>query len=133
RAAGIGDAPAGEQLLHALQVDRAPDAARRARREPVREARLVHTLLDAVDPPEAQRFVHGLLVGEPAPARRLLVEPDPQLTRRAAMRLQPGTEIPRRRKVPNHRIPNPQSPIPSPLTLSSTARSDRRDTSRARR
>src|SRR5262249_601933 len=92
-ASGPGDAAFGQKLLDALQVDRAPHAGRRPRRKALRAALIVESLPDAVDPSETQRFVERLLIGHPAPARRLLIEAHPQLTRRGAMRLEPGTKV----------------------------------------
>src|SRR5262249_62013266 len=95
------DASFRQQRLQARQIDRAPDAGRRARGEPLHEALLVEALPDAVNPPAAERFVERLLVSEAALAGRLLVEADPQLARRAAVRLEPRTKVSRRREISN--------------------------------
>jgi hypothetical protein len=59
----------------------------------VRVAILVDALLDTVDPAVAQRFVDRFLVGEPALAGRLLVEPDPQLPRARTVAREPLAKV----------------------------------------
>src|SRR5258706_15211337 len=74
-------------------VDRAPDALRPARSEALHVGAFVVAPDEPVDPPEAQRFVHGLLVGEAALGRMDLPEADPKLWRARMVLFQPTTEL----------------------------------------
>src|SRR4029077_19190130 len=65
-------APPLRQLLDAADVHRAPVAGRLPRREPVHVALVVDASANAVDPPEAERLVHGLRPGDARPARTRL-------------------------------------------------------------
>jgi hypothetical protein len=58
-----------------------------------RVARLVETLPDAVDPPEAEGFVERLRVGDPGLARALLGEPDQELPGVGVVILEPPAEL----------------------------------------
>src|SRR6266545_904319 len=77
--AGRAHPPERLQLAHALDVDEAPVTPRLARREALDVAALVHGLAHAVDPPEAERLVEGLPVGDARLAGALVEVPEPQL------------------------------------------------------
>src|SRR6185312_16987493 len=62
------------QLVHALDVDGAPRAARRARREAYRVALGIERSADAVDPAETQCLVDRFGPGDARPSRAALVE-----------------------------------------------------------
>src|SRR5215216_4351614 len=81
------------QLANALDIDCAPNAARAAWGEPVRVAVVVDAPPDAIDPPEAERLVERLLIGDRRFARVFLVEPDQQLGRLVVMRCVPLAEL----------------------------------------
>ena len=76
-ASGILDKAGREQILHPAQVPLAPTAARSSRRETNPVARFVDALPDSVDPPEAQRDIHGFRPGDAPAARALLEIADP--------------------------------------------------------
>jgi len=84
--------PLGGEGARAADVDRAPDAARAARREADRVALVIQALADTVDPAEAQGCVHRLGPGDARRARAALVEAHQQLRGAAVMPTQPGTK-----------------------------------------
>ena len=84
------------ERLDALDVDRAPDASRPARREPYRVTDVVHAPPDAVDPADRERFVHGLGPGDARLARVLLVEAHQQLPGRRVVLVEPFPQVCRR-------------------------------------
>jgi hypothetical protein len=70
----------------------APDALRLAWGEPDLERVRVDAVHDPVDPPEAERLVDGLRVGD-APVRGVdLVEPDDELGLLVVVLLEPRTQ-----------------------------------------
>src|SRR5207245_4016201 len=81
------------QLLCALDVDRAPDAASAPRREADRVAPVVDAAADPVDPPEAERFVDRLRPGDARAARVALVETNQQLAGAAMIAREPRAKV----------------------------------------
>jgi len=81
------------QLLCALDVDRAPDAASAPRREADRVAPVVDAAADPVDPPEAERFVDRLRPGDARTARVALVETNQQLAGAAMIAREPRAKV----------------------------------------
>src|SRR5262249_21744814 len=68
-----------DQPLDVADVHPAPDALRLPRAEANREAVVVQAMADTVDPPEAERFVERLPVGEAAIRRMGLEDPDGEI------------------------------------------------------
>src|SRR5919106_5980178 len=96
----------GDQLSGARDVDRAPVALRRSRREPVHVPLLVDAVPDAVDPSEAQRLVEGLAERDALLPRSLLVEADRDLALACVVALEPPAEFRRGAEVTSlHRAP----------------------------
>src|SRR5688572_25559247 len=87
------DQPELLQFTEALDVDRAPVAARLARTEPYRVAGIVDASAHAVDPAETERLVNRLRPGDAGLARTLLVEPDQELGSPGVIGLQPGAKL----------------------------------------
>src|SRR5262249_42870739 len=77
------------EFLDALDVDGAPHAAWSPRRKANLVAHVVDPFAQAVDPPEAERFVHRLGPRDARLAGRPLVESDPQLVFAAMVARQP--------------------------------------------
>src|SRR5437660_12495634 len=86
--------PEPDQLLRTGDVDRAPGAARLARRYPVRIADRIDALADAVDPSKAELFVHQLLPRDARLPRTSLVKADEQLCCRCMVSLEPLAQLP---------------------------------------
>src|SRR2546421_3657196 len=87
-----GHATLGGQRERPADVDRAPDAARAARREADGVAALIHAPADAIDPAEAQGLIHRLGPGDARRACAALVEAHQQFCGAAVMSPQPGTK-----------------------------------------
>src|SRR5206468_2922790 len=81
------------QRLGALDIDRAPDAGASPWREPNLVIDFVNALPNSVDPTEAERLIHRLGPCDARPSRILCVKPNPKLSRRRVILLQPRSEI----------------------------------------
>jgi hypothetical protein len=81
------------ELLGALDIDRAPNAAASPRREPNLVTDFVNALPNSVDPTEAERLIHRLGPCDARFSRILCVKPNPKLSRRRVILLQPGSKI----------------------------------------
>jgi hypothetical protein len=82
------------EFLGAFDVDRAPNAAASPWREPNLVTDFVNALPNSVDPTEAERLIHRLGPLDARLSRLLCVKPNPKLSRRRVIFLQPGSEIP---------------------------------------
>src|SRR5205085_2801064 len=83
----------GCQRLDAAYVHGAPDTARLPRREADEITLAVDTLAHAVDPADAERFVHCFGPGDAGLAGALLIEDDEQLGGGFVMFVEPGPEL----------------------------------------
>src|SRR5687768_8602712 len=90
--AGLRHPPRGSQPLDLADVDRAPHARGLTRREALLVGKLVVALREAVDPAEAQGFVHGFLVAHALAPAVLLPEADPELRGGGVVTLEPAAE-----------------------------------------
>jgi hypothetical protein len=81
------------QLPDPPDVLQAPDALRPPRREPDHPPLVVDPLGHAVDPPEGEGLIQSFLVGDPLPARGLLVETHRELRGRVVVLLEPRPEL----------------------------------------
>jgi hypothetical protein len=81
------------ELSGAADIGRAPNAAPPPRREPNLITDFVNALPDSVDPTEAERLIHRLWPCDARLSRILFVKPNPKLSRRRMILLQPGSEI----------------------------------------
>jgi hypothetical protein len=81
------------ELLGALDIDRAPNASTPPRREPNLVTDFVNTLPDPVNPTKTKRSIDGFWPRDARLSRILFVEADPKLSRSRVILLQPAAEI----------------------------------------
>src|SRR6266576_6116957 len=81
------------ELPGALDIDRAPNAAASPWREPNLVTDFVNALPNSVDPTDAERLIHRLGPCDARLSRIPFVKPNPELSRRRVILLQPGSEI----------------------------------------
>jgi hypothetical protein len=86
------------ELVRAFDIRCAPNAAALPWREPNLVTDFVNALPNSVDPTEAERLIHRLWPSDARPSRILFVEPNPELSRRRVILLQPASEIRARSK-----------------------------------
>jgi hypothetical protein len=81
------------ELFGALDIGRAPNAAAPPWREAYLVADFVNASPNSVDPTEAERLIHRLWPCDAPLSRILFVKPNPKLSCRRVILLQPGCKI----------------------------------------
>ena len=81
------------ELLGALDIDRAPNAAAAPWRESNLVTDFVNALPNSVDPTEAERLIHRFRPCDARLSGILCVKPNPKLSRCRVILLQPGSEV----------------------------------------